>query len=121
MRLPETIKTLLDDVTSEEALRLLGEFGNPNATIFAHGSVWNLRKAVEGPQAGKTPAKEFGPLKFWGGPPNKLRYYDGSLHTMLCDRVMDYLNTRGSRVVYQILTNPVQKHIRIEYNGVCVS
>lgn len=34
-------------------------------------------------------------FKFWGGPPNKLGYYNGSLETMLHDRILDFVNLYG--------------------------
>jgi len=34
-------------------------------------------------------------FKFWGGPPNKLGYYNGSLETMLKDRVLDFIFMYG--------------------------
>lgn len=34
-------------------------------------------------------------FKFWGGPPNKLAYYNGSLETLLHDRVMAFADTYG--------------------------
>jgi hypothetical protein len=34
------------------------------------------------------PAYEVAPLSFWGGPPTKRGWYDGSLLTMLVDHIM---------------------------------
>jgi hypothetical protein len=34
-------------------------------------------------------AKEIGPLKFRGGPPNKIAWYDGTLLTLIIDKILN--------------------------------
>jgi len=48
-------------------------------------------------------------FKFWGGPPEKLGYYNGTLETLLKDRVLDYLNNYGIRETERMLQIEIEE------------
>ena len=54
-------------------------------------------------------------FKFWGGPPKKLAYYNGTLETMLKDRALAHLASYGVRETERML------QIEIEETQLCLS
>jgi len=49
------------------------------------------------------PACEVAPLSFWGGPPGKREWYDGSLLTMLMDAILCSMDAGNERMFYRFM------------------
>jgi len=48
-------------------------------------------------------------FKFWGGPPKKLDYYNGSLETLLKDRVLSHIATYGVKEAERMLQLEIEE------------
>jgi hypothetical protein len=49
------------------------------------------------------PASEVAPIAFWGGPPGKRGWFDGSLLTLLIDRIMIAADDGNERLLARFL------------------
>jgi len=50
------------------------------------------------------PAREVAPISFWGGPPGKQRWYDGSLLTVLIDHILRASENGNKSLLERFLT-----------------
>jgi hypothetical protein len=48
-------------------------------------------------------AREIGPLKFRGGPPNKVAWYDGTLLTLIIDKILNAYVEGNQNLLYRFL------------------
>jgi hypothetical protein len=86
-----SIKATTDNICIEGAISILQAFGYDKDTIHVGSNKWvaddlqdeNYFPELQGRMASETPI-----LWFWGGPPTKLRWYKGTLQTLLDDRVL---------------------------------
>lgn len=94
------LRKLLDRckyLTVSEAYDLVEFFCGSNEVI------WLIGRRVDGGVKSETQLKSYARsddvvwcmanevrFKFWGGPPNRLHYYNGSMETLLMDRVLEY-------------------------------
>jgi hypothetical protein len=97
-----SISAITTDSTVKGALGILDGLGYRKDIFHHDGSkweIWDLNNeayfpAVSGRFAAETPV-----FWFWGGPPDKLKWYEGTLQTMLDDRVMCEVVENGSEAV----------------------
>jgi hypothetical protein len=84
-------------LTAPEAYDLMEFFCGPNEVV------WLVGRRADGGVKSETQLKPYimsddvvwlmasqVQFKFWGGPPNRLRYYNGTMETLLMDRVLEY-------------------------------
>lgn len=89
----------LCELSVQEALSvLLKEFGAANTMIMFKGThrlvnITQLNKEYANIKG--VLASHIAPISFQGGPPPSEDYYDGSLLTMLCDKVLRAWHLRG--------------------------
>jgi hypothetical protein len=97
----KTVLSMCENLTASTAYIWLEQFSGPNEII------WPLKSRGDGVK-GERRLKSFVKadavnwcmannvnFKFWGGPPNSLGYYNGSLQTLLMDRVLSHVDTYG--------------------------
>jgi hypothetical protein len=97
-----SIRAITTDSTVKGALGILDALGYRKDIFHYEGSKWEIWDldnqeyfpGVPGRFAAETPV-----FWFWGGPPTKLKWYEGSLQTMLDDRVMCEVMEHGSEAV----------------------
>jgi hypothetical protein len=85
----------LGEATAEEAaLLLIQEFNLEKAEVeFPSGRVIRIQEILDSVRKNTMSAKMVSPIKFWGGPPNRAaQHFQGSLLTMLFDRIL-YMNS----------------------------
>ncbi len=89
----------LCELSAQDAiLILIKEFGEDTNLIMFKGTkrVVSLRDlAKEYTNCPSVLATQVSPINFRGGPPGWEDYFDGSLLTMLCDRVLKAWHLRG--------------------------
>ena len=97
-----SIRAITTDSTIRGALGILDGLGY-RKDIFHHGSskweIWDLNNEAYFPGVSGRFAAETDVFWFWGGPPNKLKWYEGTLQTMLDDRVMCEVIEHGAEAV----------------------
>ena len=97
-----SISAVTTDSTIKGALGILDGLGYRKDIFHYDSSKWQIRDLdneqyfphLSGRFAAETPV-----FWFWGGPPNKLHWYEGTLQTMLDDRVMCEVLEHGSEAV----------------------
>jgi hypothetical protein len=97
-----SISVITTDSTVRGALGILDGLGYRNDIFHYDSSKWQVRDLdneqyfphLSGRFAAETPI-----FHFWGGPPNRLKWYEGTLQTMLDDRVMCEVVEHGSEAV----------------------
>ena len=93
-----SIWTTIKGISIEGAVGILEAFGYEKDHFYVDGNRWDVRDLTrpcyfpecEGRRANETPR-----ITFWGGPPNRLRFYPGTLFTLLKDRVFCEMESRG--------------------------
>ncbi|MHC4188398.1 MAG: hypothetical protein ACYSUB_01760 [Planctomycetota bacterium] len=101
-----SIKATTSKLCIERALSVLDAFGYYNDVIYLWKQKWQICDlSVEeyfpdltGRMANETPV-----FWFWGGPPNKLKWYRGTLQTLLDDRIMFEIHERGVSKVAKLI------------------
>ncbi len=96
------IKSTVRGICIEGALSILEVFGYQGTTFHYMSNRWSIDDLVNeeyfpeclGRMANETPV-----VWFWGGPPNKLKWYQGTLQTLLEDRILCELIARGTKEV----------------------
>jgi len=88
-------------LSAPAAYHTMTQFSGPNEVIWPlkgspNGTKTEIRlnTFVDSDHANWCMAKDVH-FKFGGGPPNKLGYYNGSLETMLHDRILEFANLYG--------------------------
>jgi hypothetical protein len=94
----KAILRTIDGICIEGAISILHAFGYTGETLY-EGYVKitaedfadeRIYPDLQGRSAEETPI-----VYFWGGPPAKLRWYYGTLYTLLLDRVLCEVDTHG--------------------------
>jgi len=101
-----SIKATTCNLSIEGALGVLDGFGYYRDTFHLESQKWeacDLRNEdyfpnLQGRMACETPV-----MWFWGGPPTRLKWYEGTLQTLLDDRVMYEITNRGAIKVAQMI------------------
>lgn len=92
------IKMTLSGICIEGAISILDAFGYKNDEFHYKGDKWKVRDLANEsyfPECQGRAANETPVFWFWGGPPNRLKWYKGTLQTLLEDRVLYEINQRG--------------------------
>lgn len=92
------IKRTLRGICIEGALSILDAFGHKHADFHYMQNRWDVADLadeqyfpdLQGRTAHETPV-----FWFWGGPPNDLKWYEGTLQTFLEDRILCEIESRG--------------------------
>lgn len=101
-----SIKATTNNICIEGALSILNAFGYYNDTFHLESEKWqacDLQEEVYFPDLQGRMACETPIIWFWGGPPTKLKWYKGTLQTLLNDRVLYEINHRGVSEVASII------------------
>lgn len=93
------IKMTLNGICIEGAISILDAFGYKNDEFHYKGDKWKVRDLANEtyfPECQGRTAKETPVFWFWGGPPTRLKWYKGTLQTLLEDRILYEINQRGA-------------------------
>ncbi len=96
------IKSTVQGICIEGALSVLDAFGYRGTHFHYDQNRWDTNDLVneeyfpecQGRMANETPV-----FWFWGGPPGKLKWYRGTLQTLLEDRILCEIMERGTEEV----------------------
>lgn len=96
------IKRTLHGICIEGAISILDAFGYKHTDFHYMGNRWDTSDLtneeyypeLQGRMAHETPV-----FWFWGGPPTRLKWYEGTLQTVLEDRVLCEIESRGIKEV----------------------
>ena len=113
MNLPDSIALLIQDIPATQAFEIIKNLGNPKVNVFSNGQLFNVEDIVAEDGVKSLRACDVGPFLFWGGPPKKLKYYNGNLYTLLCDRIMDRIQTRGLQAALEVISAPMLERVRV--------
>lgn len=93
----ETLKNQMKGLSTEFALTWLTQKGLNQSTFFWDGKLWTVEKAKKEWEKDiqEMPCGEVGVLRFYGGPPGKADWYDGTILSMLCDIILFNERTAG--------------------------
>ena len=97
-----SIRAVTTDSTVKGALGILDALGYHKDIFHHEGSkweIWDLDNEEYFPAVSNRFAAEAPVFWFWGGPPTKLKWYEGTLQTMLDDRVMCEVMEHGAEAV----------------------
>jgi len=101
MRIPTHIEMLIKYVSVGQAYEIISVLGNPRVNVFQNGLLVDIKDIAEKDEFRYCPARTFGPFMFWGGPCTSLRYYKGTLYTLLCDRLLDVIDKNGEQAAQE--------------------
>lgn len=96
------IKRLMHGVCIEGALSVLDAFGYKYTEFHYMQNLWNTADLADEqyfPDLQGRLARETPVFWFWGGPPTKLKWYRGTLQTVLEDRILCEIGKRGVKEV----------------------
>jgi hypothetical protein len=96
------IKATIQDICIEGALSILDAFGYRGTQFHCDGDAWDTDDLVNEqhfPECQGRLARETPVFWFWGGPPSKLKWYEGTLQTLLEDRILCEIMERGATEV----------------------
>jgi hypothetical protein len=100
------IKAVTDNICIEGAISILAAFKYEKDTFHYLADKWIVKdfgnEAYFPDHAGRM-AAETPVIYFWGGPPTKLKWYQGTLQTLLDDRIMCEVATQGSTKVAKLI------------------
>lgn len=113
MNIPEVIRSLIKDISAPQAYEILRLIGNPSVTVFSNGLVYSVKNVVAEESVRGQKAASVGPFTFWGGPPTSLRYYDGTLYTLLCDRLLSLIQAHGVNAAREICCLPKPEKVKV--------
>jgi hypothetical protein len=93
----ETLKNQLKGLSTEFALTWMLQKGVNQKTFFWDGEQWTVERAKKQWEKALQEMKcsELGILRFYGGPPGKADWYDGTVLSMVCDMILFAENTVG--------------------------
>lgn len=98
----KAIRTTLRKISIEGALNILKAFNYDKDGFYYKGDYWMVKDLANDryfPECQGRLACETVVILFWGGPPNRLGYYQGTLATLLADRVLHEIQERGVQEV----------------------
>ena len=92
-----TLKEQLGGMTVECALLCIIQKGAGDKCFFWGGRMWTPKEAKSGLEDCilQMNCGQMGVVRFYGGPPGKGSWYDGTVLTMLCDLFLFDENTQG--------------------------
>jgi len=93
------IKATIKNICLEGAISLLDAFGYKGDEFHCDNAKWKVYDLADEnyfPGCQGRMAKETPKFWFWGGPPTKLKWYRGTLQTLLEDRVLSEIVQRGA-------------------------
>lgn len=98
----QAIKARIHILSIERAINILSLLGYANDTFHLDQNKWlasdfkdeRYFPDCQGRMASETPV-----IWFWGGPPNRLKWYKGTLQTLLEDRILYEINENGAEVM----------------------
>lgn len=101
-----SIKATTRHISIEGALSILDAYGYYRDTFHLKSQKWQARDLadedyfpdLQGRMACETPV-----VWFWGGPPTRLKWYAGTLQTLLDDRVMYEITRQGAIKVAKMI------------------
>lgn len=99
MSIDTNLQTELADITVADAIGVLCRdlgMGNTGICLVATNKRVVIRSYLGSVYLKDALAVNFGPIEFWGGPPNKRDYHRGSLLTLLCDSILFRWSVDGS-------------------------
>jgi hypothetical protein len=102
----DSIKATTALISIDGALTILDAFNYGNDTFYLKGLKWQARDLgvenyfpdLQGRMANETPV-----IWFWGGPPTALKWYRGTLQTLLDDRVLYEVNHKGAVEIAKLI------------------
>jgi hypothetical protein len=110
-----SIRATIDGVCIEGALSLLRGLGYEDSIVHKDRQKWlasDLRKEIYFPDLQGRLACETGGLWFWGGPPSQVQWYQGTLQTLLHDRVLCEIDSRGVFKIAELIgTDPGDRDV----------
>jgi hypothetical protein len=111
--IPNDILNKLEEISAPKCYNILSALGHTTIFVYHRGQIvyvkdWVMMDDIVWLPANKTPY-----FTFWGGPPNKLAYYQGTLYTLLLDRIYDYLLQHSIKQLSQVLGIPEQRKIQV--------
>lgn len=108
----KSIRATIDGVCIEGALNLLRGLGYKDSVVYKDNQKWkvsDLKNEAYFPELQGRMAYETGKLWFWGGPPTHLRWYEGTLQTLLHDRVMCEVDSRGVFKIAELIGTDLER------------
>src|SRR5208337_1313559 len=111
MQIPADILNLIHGTSAKNAYDIIEALGHPDVHVFANQSLWKVKDIVNSEKWES--AKNIGPFMFWGGSPTHLKYYKGTLYTLLCDLIFDAILARGIEETKKIIysTQPTRERL----------
>lgn len=94
----KSIRATLQGICLEGAISVLDAFGYTNDEFYGNKDKWSIRDLVNEdyfPECQGRRADETLVFWFWGGPPTRLKWYQGTLQTFLEDRILGEIESRG--------------------------
>jgi hypothetical protein len=113
MKLPKYFESLIAEITAIQAYEVIKNLGNPKVNVFSNGQLFDVCDIVSEDGVCNLKASDVGPFLFWGGPPKRLQYWPGTLHTLLCDRIMDAIQVKGIEAVRTAICQPMRERVRV--------
>jgi hypothetical protein len=114
-----SIRTISRDSTIEGALTLLDAMGYRKDVFHHEGAKWEVRDLTDESYFPDLPgrfASETPVFWFWGGPPTKLHWYEGTLQTMLDDRIMCEVIDNGAEIVAALMGLDLETNNEFTHN-----
>jgi hypothetical protein len=93
------LKATVKKLSICRALGVLETLGYSNDEILLGGTTKSIWWLFNGNVSRL--ACESAPFLFWGGPPNKLDWYEGTLETLVSDRILSEIDLNGFEYVYE--------------------
>jgi hypothetical protein len=96
------IKATIQGICIEGALSVLDAFGYRGTHVHYNSNRWVAEDFADEryfPECQGRTACETPVFWFWGGPPDKLKWYEGTLQTLLEDRLLCEIMERGTKEV----------------------
>ena len=91
------LKNQMKGLSTEFALTWLIQKRLSQSTFFWDGKLWTVGEAKKEweKEIKEMPCGEVGVIRFYGGPPNKADWYDGTILSMVCDIILFNERTAG--------------------------
>lgn len=105
------IQATLKDICIEGALSILEAFNYDRDDFYFGGNKWQIHDLGNEsyfPELQGRMADETYVFHFWGGPPNRLKWYTGTLQTFLEDRVLCKIEEKGTMHVARMIGTDIE-------------
>ena len=100
---PNCIIDAVENVTAPAAYWLLDAVGCSNDEACFQTQTIKIKDLVKKDSISWLSADAVKPILFWGGPPTRLGWYQGSLQDLLVDRILDYYTKNSLEVLMEKL------------------